>query len=682
MTEPFDFDHFVALPRLSGLRLAPDGSRLVVAVATPGPDGKDLRTALWQVDPSGDAAPRRLTRSAVGESNAAFLPDGSLLFTSARPDPDAKKDDKPDEEPPAALWHLPAGGGEARLLLAPPGGIAGLVVARDAGTVALLAPLHPDAADFDADRERHKARKDAGVSALLYESYPIRYWDHYLGPRDGRYFVADPPADDEAPLGKAEDLTGPSGAALPEPTFAISPDGRSLATTWRRYRTGSTGDDIVIIDRATRERRSLTGGVGWSGDPAFSPDGRRLAVARGVDPAPDVPERVELVVFDVESGDARVVARDLDRWPMVPVWTPDGDSILFTADEGGGVSIYRVEVAGDGRDGGDTVTRLARGAAFSDVAVSPDGATVYALRAHPDRPPHVVRLDARAHDQEPVELRSPATPAGDLPGSTVIERLTARADDGVEIGSWLLRPAGASADDPAPLVVFVHGGPLGTWAGWSWRWNANLLAERGYAVLMPDPALSIGYGQAMIDRGWGRWGERPYTDVMSAVDGALQRPDIDGTRTALMGGSFGGYMANWVAGHTDRFKAIVTHASLWELRGFHGTTDDGVSWEQEMGNPYEDGSRFAEHSPHTAVGDIKTPMLVIHGELDARVPISEALRLWTDLHRHGVEAKFLYYPDENHWVLKPQNSRVWYETVLAFLDRYVLGAEWKRPALL
>ena len=216
--------------------------------------------------------------------------------------------------------------------------------------------------------------------------------------------------------------------------------------------------------------------------------------------------------------------------------------------------------------------------------------------------------------------------------------------------------------------MFVHGGPLGTWAGWSWRWNANLLVERGYAVLMPDPALSTGYGQAFIDRGWGTWGERPYTDVLTAVDGVLERPDIDRTRTALMGGSFGGYMANWVAGHTDRFKAIVTHASLWELRGFHGTTDDGIAWEQEIGNPYEDASRYHDNSPSRAVADIKTPMLVIHGELDARVPISEALRLWTDLQRHGVDAKFLYFPDENHWIAKPQNARVWYETVLAFLD--------------
>ena len=199
MTEPFDFDHFVALPRLSGLRLSPDGSRLVVAVATLGPDGKDLRSALWQVDPSGETAPRRLTRSAVGESNAEFLPDGSLLFTSARPDPDAKAadkpDDKPDEKPPAALWHLPAAGGEARLLLAPAGGIAGIAVARGfrhdrccSRRCMSTSPISTPTASG-----RRPARTPA-CRRCCSRRYPIRYWDHYLGPRDGRYFVAEAPA--------------------------------------------------------------------------------------------------------------------------------------------------------------------------------------------------------------------------------------------------------------------------------------------------------------------------------------------------------------------------------------------------------------------------------------------------------------------------------------------------------
>ena len=256
------------------------------------------------------------------------------------------------------------------------------------------------------------------------------------------------------------------------------------------------------------------------------------------------------------------------------------------------------------------------------------------------------------------------------------------AADGTPIGSWLALPPDASAEHPAPLVVFAHGGPIGSWNGWSWRWNPHLLVERGYAVLMPDPAISIGYGQRMVERGWGRWGETPYTDILTALDGALTRADLDASRTALAGGSYGGYMANWVAGHTDRFRAIVTHASLWDLRPFHGTTDTGVDWEHEMGDPYRQPEFYERQSPAAHIGSIKTPMLVIHGERDFRVPLSEALMLWTDLRRHGVPARFLYFPDENHWILKPKNSRIWYETVLAFLDEHVLGKEWVRPELL
>ena len=252
------------------------------------------------------------------------------------------------------------------------------------------------------------------------------------------------------------------------------------------------------------------------------------------------------------------------------------------------------------------------------------------------------------------------------------------------IQSWLVVPERASADDPVPLVLWVHGGPLAAWGPWHWRWNPQLLAELGYAVLLPNPALSTGFGQEFIQRGWGRWGNEPYTDVMTAVDAACARPDIDGDRVAMMGGCFGGYMANWMAGHTDRFRCIVTHASLYALRQFHGTTDLGPIWEAEFGDPYADPSRYIEHSPDRHIAEFGTPMLVIHGELDHRVPIGEALRLWTDLARHGrTDAKFLYFPDENHWVLKPNNARVWYEVVFAFLAEHVLDdpSAWKSEFL-
>jgi dipeptidyl aminopeptidase/acylaminoacyl peptidase len=317
--------------------------------------------------------------------------------------------------------------------------------------------------------------------------------------------------------------------------------------------------------------------------------------------------------------------------------------------------------------------------AWTDVQPSPDGETVYGLSSGYDAAPHPVKVDSRGGS---MKRRIPSFKELDeleLPGR--LERLTAKTSDGHPIESWLIMPKSADADHPAPLIVWVHGGPLNSWNSWHWRWNPHLLAAQGYAIVLPDPALSTGYGQEFIQRGWARWGDEPYTDVMAAYEDVLERDDVDASKTGLMGGSFGGYMANWVAGKTDRFRAIVTHASLWELRGFHGTTDSGTWWEREFGNPYTDDSVYQEHSPHRLVGNIKTPILVIHGAKDYRVPLSEGLRLWTDLSRHGVEAKFLYYPDENHWILKPQNARLWYETVSAFLDQYVRGNEWRRPEL-
>ena len=673
----FDVDSLLALPRLSSLRLSPDGRRLVVAVGRPDPEGKGMRSTLWQLDPAGVAAPRRLTRSAAGEAGGAeFLPDGSLIFTSSRPDPDAKAD--PDRKV-HALWLLPAAGGEARLLVAPEGGVDGLATARAAAVIAFGAGVFPGAADFAADSERGKARKEAAVGALLFENeYPVRHWDHWLGPRRRRIFAATLGDDPEAALATPHDVDPDVAPSTFEETgFALAADGRTLvaarndASELPRIRT-----DLVAVDLATGERRALTPGDAWYHAPAVSPDGRTVATIRESIGSPNEATAVSLVLVDLATGAQRTLAIELDRWPESPVWAADGSAVFFTADDSGHHPAFRVDLA-DGR-----VTRLSAAGALADLCPAPDGSTLFAICSTIGSPPRIVRLDARKADQLPEVLANGISEAGVVaPG--VVERLTAHAADGTAIGSWLVRPAGASALAPVPLVVWVHGGPLGSWSSWHWRWNPHILAARGYAVLMPDPALSTGYGQAMVARGWNDWGGAPYEDVTAAVDAALAgRPDLDATRTALMGGSYGGYMANWVAGHTDRYRAIVTHASLWELRGFHGTTDTGAYWEFEMGDPYREPERYVRQSPFEHLAKIRTPMLVIHGELDFRVPVSEALRLWTDLRRHGVEGKLLYFPDENHWILKPQNARLWYATVLAFLDEHLLGRPFERPALL
>jgi dipeptidyl aminopeptidase/acylaminoacyl peptidase len=674
MTDAFDFDAYLALPRLSGLRLSPDGKRLVVTVARPAKDGKTMHASIWELDPSGDRRPTRLTRSAPGESAGAFLRDGSLLFTSSRPDADAPDDEEDDET--SRLWRLTPGAGEASVLVTAAGGIEDVVTARDADVVAFSAGVFPGTTSLAADKEKGQARKKAGVDAMLFESYPIRRWDHYLGPRDRHLFGAAVVAGEER-IVSPTDLTPDAANALLETGYALTPDGSTIVTAWLDSSVlTNPRERLVAIDRASGARRTLTPeGDFWYLDPACSPDGRWVVCVRGTSSEPDDPMNQTLWLVDLASGEGRELTPDLDLWPMHPVWSVDSTAVFFTADRLGAVAVFRIEIASG------EITLLSSQNALSEVCPTPDGKSLYAMRSGYAQSPHVVRLDAHAAEQTPMVVRTFAElDDPKLPGR--VERIETTAADGTTIPAWLVLPQEADTTHPAPLIVWVHGGPLMSWTSWSWRWNPHLLAARGYAVLLPDPGLSSGYGQHQIGRGWGRWHEEPFTDVMASTDAALKRPDLDGSRTGLMGGSFGGYMANWVAGSTDRFKAIVTHASLWELRGFHGTTDFGSQWEREFGDPYVDAARYEAASPHRLVGNIRTPMLVIHGERDHRVPISEALRLWTDLSRHGVEAKFLYFPDENHWVLKPQNARVWYETVLAFLDQNVLGADWKRPALL
>jgi len=677
---PFeDLDDYIALPRLSGLVLSPDGTRLVTAVQTLDTKRTAYVTALWEVDPTGERPARRLTRSAKSEASAAFTPGGDLLFTSARPDPDAT--DAADDPRPA-LWLLPADGAEARVIADRAAGVGGVRAASAAPAVLVVSDVLPSAADDETDERLRKERKDKKVAAILHTGYPVRYWDHDLGPGSPHAFVATLTDDVAAPLAGQRDprlaladVTPDADVALREESPTLSPDGRTVVTAW--HRPGARGVlrmQLVAIDVATRERRVLVDDAGGDlAHPVVSPDGRWVAYVRETVSTPHQAPSVQLWVVPLEGGEARHVAAAWDRWPTDLVWLPSSDALLVTADDDGRGPVFHVDL------GTDAVTRLTSDdATFANVQVAPDGRTAYALRTSYLAPAHPVRIDlAAALADGPVATEPLRSPAADVPLPGRLEEVVTTTADGTRVRAWLALPDGAGPDAKAPLLLWIHGGPLGSWNAWSWRWNPWLLVAQGYAVLLPDPALSTGYGQDFIQRGWGAWGKAPYTDLMAATDAALERADVDPERTAAMGGSFGGYMANWVAGHTDRFRAIVTHASLWALDQFGPTTDASYYWQREM-TP----EMALENSPHRFVGDIVTPMLVIHGDKDYRVPIGEGLRLWYELlAASGLPAdeegrtphRFLYFPDENHWILTPQHAKVWYGAVEAFLAEHVLG---------
>ena len=711
---PFhDLDHYVAIPRLTGLAASQDGTRLVAGVQTLDDERTGYRTALWEVDPTGAAPARRLTRSTKGESSAVFTRTGDLLFTSARPDPDGSS----TTDPVSALWLLPAHGGEARVIATPPGGVSAALTARDTDIVSVAADVLPSAKDLAQDTELRKARKDQKVSAILHTGYPVRLWDHDLGPDQVRLFAGDLAAladDPASPLPSASgegetpapgkhlelrDLTG-AGRHLVEHSADLSADGTTLVATWAVPDPGAAvRTTLVVVDTATGDRRLLVDDPDAdAGGPRISPDGAWVAyVTESISSPADAPVmRLALAPVD-GSAEPVVLADDWDRWPGRPTWLPDGSGLLVQADDDGRGPVFLLTFSGALPGSDVVVERLtADDAFFSDLSITPDGAGVFALRSSYAAPAEPVRIDLAAFlasgaagERTPVGatlLRSPV-PAPALPGR--LTEIETTADDGTRVRAWLALPTPAGDADTsakAPLLLWIHGGPLSTWSTWSWRWNPWLMVAQGYAVLLPDPALSTGYGQEFVQRGWGAWGKAPFTDLMAITDAAEALPEIDETRTAAMGGSFGGYMANWVAGHTDRFQAVVTHASLWALDQFGPTTDASFYWAREM-TP----EMALENSPHLAVGEIRTPMLVIHGDKDYRVPIGEGLRLWFELlTRSGLPAsddgetvhRFLYFPDENHWVLTPQNAKVWYQVVSAFLAEQLLGETPELPTTL
>jgi dipeptidyl aminopeptidase/acylaminoacyl peptidase len=631
-TTPFhDLRYYVALPRLTGLVLSPDGRRLVASLQQLAPDGDRYQTSLWDIDPAGMADSRRLTHSEQGESGPAFVGDGSLLFTSKRP---GSGDDSPDEP---ALWRLPERG-EATRVATSAGGLFGPLGAQASSVYVIAAPRLADATEQD-DAQWRGDRKDAKVTAIIHAGFPIRRWDHELGPDFPRLLLAR--TDDEAP---PRDLAPDAGAALTEAQYCLAPDGTTVVTTWSvREPRGRARTSLVAIDVATGTRRTVAdeSGVNHAG-PVIAPDGSRVAALRVDLGSFNTPARATLCVHELAAAGSR--SYDLTDTFAVSeyAWAPDASTLYVAGDRQGRGAIVALDTTtGDHR-------RIASDAVYTNLSVSPDGTAVYALRSAVDCPPQPVSLDTRTTDGTPTFLPSPA-PRPDLPGTLV--EVEAAAPDGAPVHGWLVLPDDTT--QPAPLQQWIHGGPFGSYNSWSWRWCPWIAAARGWAVLMPDPALSTGYGQEWIARAWPHRAALVWRDVEALLD----------------------------------VVAIVSHSGIWAADQEHTTTDI-ADWKTRMiGTPAEHPDWYAENSPHRFADAISTPMLVIHGNRDYRVPYAESLRLFWDLvSRHdgdpeSLPHRFLEFPGENHWVLSPSNARIWNETVLAFLEWHVLGGKWSPPRL-
>jgi len=661
----YTVEQHIALKRVSAVAPSPDGRWLAVAVQRLDRDGAKYVADLWKLPTDGSAA-TQLTRGESNDTAPGFRHDGTLCFLSNRQPNEVKADEGADKR--MQVWCLPAGGGEPQMLTDEPLGVEAFRCAKRADTMVLLATVLAGV-PHDKQRETAAERAKKGPSARRYSRQPVRHWDHWLHQNEDFAFTHVIACDGSG--GGRADLTPEARQEFAiEPGFDVSPDGRQVAITRQAMGLDRELDTtILLLDLPAGTQRILGEAPCVSFDaPVFSPDGRQLASVRSFRSAQQV-MRPLAVLIDVASGGIRELAADWDRWPGVADWAVSGKSLIAAADDDGHTAVVTIDAA-SGKV--ERVTAAAAGGAHGNLHALADG-RIAGIRSTLLEAPECFVVEARAGSTPKALARLSGHEMADFAS---VEVLRVASTDGAPIHSFLVKPKDARG--PLPLLLWIHGGPIGMDTdGWHWRWNPLLAVAAGYAVALPNPRGSTGFGQQFIQGIWGNvWGAQCYEDLMAVTDALVARPDIDGARTMAMGGSFGGYMTNWIGSQTDRFRCLITHASIATMAQFTGVTDHPAWWYLEMGgeDPYADMAKFDRWAPIRHIKQWKTPTLIIHGELDYRCPVNEGLNLFEALQYHGVASELLIFPDENHWILKPRNVVAWYEAVLEFVGRHLKAA--------
>jgi dipeptidyl aminopeptidase/acylaminoacyl peptidase len=453
--------------------------------------------------------------------------------------------------------------------------------------------------------------------------------------------------------------------------YAISPDGQEVAYTsnLEAVEAISTNNDVFTFPITGGTPKKISASPGSDSNPAYSPDGKYIAFRTQLRPGFES-DRFRLAIYDRGVGTLKTLTESWDRWVDGFAWAPDSQRLYITGEDKGEAPIYTVKTSGG------EIREVARGS-NDDLHFSPDGKTLVFTRMSAQRPNEIYRLgvqpDGRAAGQPEAvtQVNDAIFEQLELPP---LERFSFSAVDKTKIEGFLLKPPGFDAHKKYPVKFLIHGGPQGAWGEyWSYRWNAELMAANGYVVVQINPRGSTGYGQRFIDEIRGDWGGRPYTDLMRGLDYVEATfPFVEKGNVCAMGASYGGYMVNWIIGHTTRFKCAVSHDGMFNAESAWGTTEEIYfnEWEFE-GTPWGNRVLYRKWSPHLAAPNFKTPTLVVHSQLDYRLDISEGFQLFTTLQRLKVPSKMLYFPDEGHWVLKPQNSQLWYKTVNDWVDSYL-----------
>ncbi len=672
------FEDLMSVDRVSGPKVSPDGQLVAYTTARADLVNNKMSSTVRVVDlKTGEG--RELTPGPGSHSSPAGSPDGKRLAIVSDRGNDGSQ-----------VWVMPMDGGEASQVTHGREGASNPVWSPDGTRIAFArsVPVSPHLTGKETEpthqeiyglpNEHSKARVE---TALLF-----RHWDHWRDMQRSHVFVVD------LETGEMEDVT-PGDADVPPISlggaqdFVFSPKGDEIAYVKNADRVvaRSTNNSVFVqrlkgIKRQGRPKK-VSDTRACDSDPVYSPDGRYLAYLGCAKPLYEA-DRRRIKLYDRRSGRTRILTEDLDRSAATLEFSSDGKDIYFLAQDRANFSVYRVPLQGG------APVQLTEGTTNSSMAVIPGGKDLIVGRESTVDPVDLYRLKP-GKGIEPIVANGPTPKGTPKDAGARTERLTRHNDhlkkeidwngiedfwykgaDGDPVHGWLVKPPGFTTKRRWPMAFIIHGGPQSAFLDhFNYRWSVQMFAAQGMVAVQLNPRGSSGYGETFQDQISGDWGGRCYDDLMAGVDHVLKRYRyIDPDRMVAAGASFGGFMVNWIEGHDDRFKALVSHDGIFNAETMAYSTEELWFEEWEHGGlPHTNREKFLQFSPHLHVENFKTPMLVVQGEQDFRCPASEGLSLFTALQSMGVESKFLWFPDEGHWVLKPGNSQVWYANVLGWL---------------
>jgi dipeptidyl aminopeptidase/acylaminoacyl peptidase len=654
-THPMTFDDLASMRRIGAPQVSPDGKWIAYDASDINVERNKRLSSVYLVSAAGGTS-KRLGDGLKQDEGPSWSPDGKkLAFVSDR-DGEPKQIYLYDVATTAVTKVSSLQGGAGSVKWVPDG--SGLVAVSD---------IYPDCgvetkcADDVAAGDARKPSKARVIDSLLF-----RHWKAWTESTRS-HIVYVPLAAGAAP----RDLTpgtfdSPPFSVGGGDEFDVSPDGKELvySSNTDKNLELSTNADLFIVPVAGGDSKRITTRTGADTSPHYSPDGKWIAY-RSQARAGYESDLWELTLYNRATGQITRIATDFPNGVDTLAWAPDSRSILFIANESSKEPLYEVNLSTK------AITKLWGDHAASALTISPNGGTVYFQASSLIRPADIYSIPRKGGFASQLTHENDALLASIEMGATSDTWWNGAADARVQ--GLLVKPAGFDASKKYPAVVLIHGGPQGAWNdAWSYRWNPQMFAAAGYAILMPNPRGSTGYGQKFVEEISGDWGGKAYTDIMNGVDQFSTLPYVDPSHMGAAGASYGGYMIDWILGHSDRFKALVSHDGVYNLPAMYGTTEELWFPEWEFGgNPWDNPELYQKWSPSNYVKNFKTPTLVVHGELDFRVPVGQGFELFTALQRRGVPSRLLYFPDEGHWVLKPQNSKLWYQTVTGWLDQWL-----------